>query len=243
MRLLLYFLYLLPVSLMLAQPPVTSGNILYEIKIDVHARMPADMEEMKLRVPRYTTVQKELFFKPDASLFKDFEDDTPQPRGGMMFRMMSGNSTLRLNLEEDMYSERKTMFSEEFLIEDEIPRHPWKIAPETKIIAGYNCQRAWFIQKDSTEKYIEAWFTPQIPVSVGPEFYRGLPGAVLELDVQYGEINYIAKKVSTKTPKDTELKLPKGGKKVTKDEYDEFVAAKRKEFEASGGTRRFNRGN
>jgi GLPGLI family protein len=232
-------LFLLLIPYLHAQ--LLHGTIMYDLKIDVHARMPPEMEEMKLRVPRYQTVKKELFFNPAVSLFKDFVDETETRGGGMMFRMWSGNSIVQLDLENDAYTERKSSFGEDFLLQGETPYLPWRIAPETKVIAGYTCQRAWHIQ-DSTEKYIEAWFTPEIPVAVGPEFFIGLPGAVLELDVQYGELNYFAVSVNPKVPKESDLRLPKGGKKVTKEEYDAYVQQKTKEMESSPGSRRF-RGN
>ncbi len=213
---------------------VLAGSIIYEYKVDVHARLPPEMEDMKMRLPRYQTTQKELFFRSDFALFKDYEDDS-QSRSGMMFRMMSGASTIRIDLEAMTYAERKTAFGEEFLIEGENPFYPWKIASETKKIAGYTCQRAWYIQQDSTEKYVEAWFTPEIPLAIGPDVNFGLPGAILELDIQYGEINYTATNIFLRSPKDSELKLPKGGKKVTKEEFDEHVQIKTKEMETSGG--------
>jgi GLPGLI family protein len=227
------------VKIMTAQ--LTHGTIFYDMKIDVHVKMPAEMEEMKMRIPRYQTLKKELFFNREKSLFRDFVDETEGRGGGMMFRMMAGNSIILMDIENDMYTERKSNFGEDFIMEGEWPYLPWRIAPETKIIAGYTCQRAWYIQ-DSTEKYIEAWFTPDIPIGAGPEMYRGLPGAVLELDVQYGEINYLATSIQTKAPKESDFKLPKGGKKVSKEEYDAYIQAKTKEFESSPGFRRF-RGN
>jgi GLPGLI family protein len=227
------FVFLLQIASRSSDAQVLAGSIIYDHKVDVHVRMPPEMEDMKARIPRFQTTKKELFFRTDFSLFKDFEDDS-QTRSGMFFRM-SGGSTIRVDLEEMKYAERKTAFGEEFLIEGDSPFYPWKIAPETKKIAGYLCQRAWHIQQDSSEKYVEAWFTPEIPVGIGPELYFGLPGAVLELDIQYGEINYTAVNISLKSPKGSELRLPKGGKKSTKEDYDEFVKVKTKEMEANRG--------
>jgi GLPGLI family protein len=236
------FIVLLQLACLALNAQTLAGSIIYDYKVDVHVNLPPEMEDMKVRIPQFQTLKKELFFRSDYSLYKDYEDDS-QSRSGMMFRIISGSSTVRLDLQEMTYAERKTAFGEEFLIEGDSPFYPWKIAPETKEIAGYTCQRAWYIKQDSTEKYVEAWFSPEIPLGIGPDLHFGLPGAILELDIQYGEINYIATNISLTSPKDSELRLPKGGRKVTKEEYDEFVKAKTKEMEASGGlnTRRSRR--
>ena len=54
----------------------------------------------------------------------------------------------------------------------------WEILPETKVILGYNCQKATtsFRGRD----YV-AWFTPDIPISNGPWKFAGLPGLILNI--------------------------------------------------------------
>lgn len=54
----------------------------------------------------------------------------------------------------------------------------WKLMNEFKIVHGYRCQRA----SSTTTKGAEmtAWFTEEIPFSVGPVYLSGLPGAILE---------------------------------------------------------------
>lgn len=214
---------------------ILSGTVLYEVKIDVHAQLPPEMEELKLRIPRYQTAKKELFFRQTESLFKDYIDDSETGRMNM-FRMMGGNSILYADLEEETFKEKRGFFGEDFLIEGEFKRLPWRIAPETKSIMGYTCQRAWHISPDSAQKYVEAWFTMDIPVSAGPDHYRGLPGLILELDIEYGETNYLATQISTKAPKDGEFKLPKGGKPISKEDYEAFVKEKTEEMRQRGGS-------
>lgn len=53
----------------------------------------------------------------------------------------------------------------------------WKIEDESKVINGYNCQKA--ITKYG-KKDITAWFTTEIPISEGPYTFKGLPGLVVE---------------------------------------------------------------
>ena len=88
---------------------------------------------------------------------------------------------------------------------------------------------------------ITAWYTPEIPVSQGPEGYWGLPGLILE--VNDGKTIILCSKVVMNTKEKAEIKAPKVGKEVTQQQYDEIVTAKMKEMQEMGGGRgmRFGR--
>jgi GLPGLI family protein len=62
------------------------------------------------------------------------------------------------------------------------------------------------------------WFTPAIPVPAGPDFQGQLPGLILEIDIN-GMPNYKAIEVSP-TVNLASIKEPKGGKKVTEEEFE-----------------------
>lgn len=57
-------------------------------------------------------------------------------------------------------------------------RFNWIPANEFKIINGYNCQKATSLT--SKGDTVIAWFTEEIPFSVGPVNVSGLPGLILE---------------------------------------------------------------
>jgi GLPGLI family protein len=58
----------------------------------------------------------------------------------------------------------------------------WRIEPEMKLIAGYNCQKA--IRKDAKGEDIIAWFTFDIPIPQGPDALHGLPGLILSVEAK-----------------------------------------------------------
>ncbi|MBD0278876.1 MAG: GLPGLI family protein, partial [Flavisolibacter sp.] len=64
--------------------------------------------------------------------------------------------------------------------------------------------------------FITAWYTTEIPVSASPgaDFGGQLPGLILELEMNGGQVVYKAAEVSPKV-KLADIKEPKGGKKVT----------------------------
>ena len=59
----------------------------------------------------------------------------------------------------------------------EVPQ--WTLLPESKTVAGYECQQA---QTDFGGRTWIAWFTTDIPISDGPWKLWGLPGLILEAE-------------------------------------------------------------
>lgn len=110
-----------------------------------------------------------------------------------------------------------------FLVEDEVPKYRWKILNEIKEIAGYLCMKAE-TKNEIKGQTIHAWFTDAIPFQGGPEGYGGLPGVILELDINEGDAIIAATKVDMETRVE-KLPIPKKmkGKNVSKSEFDEKI--------------------
>lgn len=75
---------------------------------------------------------------------------------------------------------------------------------------------------------ITAWYTPEIPLSQGPEGYWGLPGLILE--VNDGKTVILCSKVVLNSKDKVSIKEPSNGKVVTQKEYDETVIKKMEEM-------------
>lgn len=92
-------------------------------------------------------------------------------------------------------------------------------------------------------KTVTAWYTPEIPVSQGPENYWGLPGLILE--VNDGRTTILCSKVVINPKEKAEIKAPTKGEKVTQAKYDEIVLKKTEEmremFQRNGGPGRMQR--
>jgi GLPGLI family protein len=78
------------------------------------------------------------------------------------------------------------------------------------------------------EIVITAWYTPEIPVSQGPEGYWGLPGLILE--VNDGKTVLLCSKVVLNPKVKAEIKAPSKGKVISQKEYDETVMKKMEEW-------------
>jgi GLPGLI family protein len=78
------------------------------------------------------------------------------------------------------------------------------------------------------EIVITAWYTPEIPVSQGPEGYWGLPGLILE--VNDGRTTILCSKVVLNPKDKVEIKAVAKGKVVSQKEYDDAVMKKMQEW-------------
>jgi GLPGLI family protein len=75
---------------------------------------------------------------------------------------------------------------------------------------------------------ITAWYSPEIPISQGPENYWGLPGLILE--VSDGKTVILCSKIVLNSKEKVEIKAPTNGKEISQKEYDETVVKKMEEF-------------
>lgn len=128
----------------------------------------------------YTDKEKEFIVSQDINMYKNFIKDIEN-------NTFYGN----FNLREDSYN-----------IKDSLIDREWTITNETKIIAGYKCLKGISL-KNSQE--ITAWFTEDLDSKIGPDYYDGLPGLILEIDTKY--MNILALEVKTE-PETTVIELP-----------------------------------
>jgi len=109
-----------------------------------------------------------------------------------------------------------------FLIEEEIPKHKWKILNEIREIEGYLCMKAE--TKDAIRgQTIHAWFTDAIPFSGGPEGFGGLPGLILEINKNDGDAVITASKVNLESVDKPKLPKKMKGKEVSYTEFNQNV--------------------
>ena len=111
------------------------------------------------------------------------------------------------------------MLDRTYLVEDTLVFPKWKIRSEIKDIQGYVCMSAEM--RDTIKKqHIVAWFTDEIPISAGPEMLGGLPGVILEMEVNGGAVIVTATDIDLK-PLEDGIGLPKKmkGRKIDHAKY------------------------
>ena len=176
-------------------------------------------------------------------------------KGGFQVMLGGGGSDTKLykDTKEERYVEKRNMMGKLFLIQDELEKLDWKLEKDTKKIGSYACFKAVAMEvyedrdfkTDSvtlkTRKII-AWYTPEIPVSHGPEKLYGLPGLILE--VAKGKHLLLCTKIVLNPKKAVTIEKPHKGKKVTQKKYDAIQYKKTKEMlKRFSGSRKKGKGN
>lgn len=120
-------------------------------------------------------------------------------------------------------------------IEDSLQVPKWRVMNKIKDILGHVCMMA------TTEDTIRglkvtAWFADDLPVQVGPGAYFGLPGAILEIELNDGDAVVTAKKIELRPVNEEVVPSKKmKGRKLTARGYEDLV---KKHFDESKKTRR-----
>jgi len=78
------------------------------------------------------------------------------------------------------------------------------------------------------EVIVTAWYTPMIPVKNGPSEYAGLPGLILELN--FYRTTILCSKIVLNPNDSEEIKPPKKGKEVSREEYNKIIKVKMEEM-------------
>jgi len=134
---------------------------------------------------------------------------------------------VHFDLKKSKKTEQVELMTRLFLIENKIENQSWKPGSEQRKIQGYICQNATMKKGEET---ITGWFTTQIPISIGPDVYTGLPGLILAIDID-GKNVILATSVDLTPPSEKSLAKPKDGKKTSQKEFDQILAEKIAEFE------------
>ena len=78
-----------------------------------------------------------------------------------------------------------------------------------------------------------AWYSPEIPLSQGPLEYWGLPGLILEVNVDNTTI--LCSKIILNPEQKSKIEAPDKGKIVSKQEYQETISGKMQEMRDNRG--------
>jgi len=215
-------------------------------KKDIPEEVKLQMKEKMRKAFEKTFVLN--FNKFESIYFQEEKLEAPAPGSGGFKMMSSAEGKQYKNIKEKIAVSEKDIFGKEFLVQDSLPKWEWKLENETKKIGDYTCYKAiilipvseedlkdfeenkkvqannktTFIQiQEPKAKTITAWYTPEIPVSQGPDEYWGLPGLILE--VNDGKKMMLCSKIVLNPKEKAEIKRPKKGKKVNQKEFEEIT--------------------
>ena len=242
-----------------------SGTVRYDQSNRIEFNLPPN-SPMADRMPRASVRPMLLTYSPEVVLFEPAPRDanTESQRMGMASREMvvlrggagggppgspvgralfargggpggqQGLVGAYTDLSDGSLVEVRELLGRTFRIPEPRPSFAWKMTGEQAVFLGYPVFQAT-AQHDST--FIEAWFTPEIPIPAGPAQYGGLPGLILTLTVDSNRVTYNATAIDTAAVIG-ELKAPSEGNEVTRAEYDRIVEEKMAELSRSRPGRR-----
>lgn len=230
----------LPLALLLSAVFASSalaqeGTVLYEVTTTMDVQLPPEMEHLRAQFPSTTTATRRLVFDADGALETEAppSDDAPAPsESRVRLLMQRAGSVLYTDFDEGSRLELVEFLGRTFLVREELTRPAWRLTGEEGEFLGYPVQKA-VLTRDSVT--VEAWFTPQIPVSAGPGEYGQLPGLILTLTEDGGRRSYVAREVSLEPLAEGTIAPPTEGRRVTRQEYDRIVREKVAELGSERG--------
>ena len=169
------------------------------------------------------------------------------------------------NTKDGKITQSQEFYGKRFLVKDDVYRIKWEMGTETKKIGQYTCYKAMAIvptteiawynfswsdlrpakknpetgEVDIKTTTLEAWYSPEIPVSHGPGEFWGLPGLILE--VSAGDTVILCSEVSINSGEKIKIQAPSRGQEITKKEYTETVQKKMVEMRNNRMGRRRSR--
>lgn len=258
------------ISSVLAQ--TKEGTIIYERKINMHKRitdpqMRAYIPEFRTSKHELLFSDSASIYRAVA---EDEMPETNEGGVRMVMRFGGGeNDELYKNFSTYASYRQTDIGAKTYIIEDSIKTQQWKLVNETKNILGFTCRKAVTKQtqrvagnirmitntngvsdttKSSTtqpqqqEVEIIAWYAEDIISPVGPENNGGLPGVILQLDMNEGETIFTAVDFKKEVNKKT-VKPPSKGKKITNQEYAKLMQQMIENMQQGGGRRIMQFGN
>lgn len=189
-----------------------------------------------------------LTFNKIASVYKEEDKISPPNTNDIRYGgYKSSKVNLYKNIKTQQLIEEQEFLGKRFLIKDTLTQLNWVREKETKQIGEYLCYKATSLKTDITSiigvnkdkknkesiKKITAWYTPQIPINQGPSEYWGLPGLILEINLDGTTIS--CTKIIMNLEENEVLKIPNKGEEVNEQEYNDIVKKKMEEISTGGG--------
>ena len=214
-----------------------SGTIIYNELIELNVQLDGEMAAFAAMIPKEQRSQKMLCYTTGVSLYKNIKKpeesshNTDNNGVQVMIKMDMPDEITYKDLQAGKTFEQKEFMGRQFLVEGDVKKYTWKMTGKQKEVAGYPCQEATTVRD---KDIITAWFTPAIPVSTGPGSLGNLPGMILEAHIG-SRVHITTAKIEEGKVDNTLLVKPKGGKKITEDEFEKIVEEKTAEMQGENG--------
>jgi GLPGLI family protein len=182
-----------------------------------------------------------LYFSAARSKYEESEEKAKNEGDDDGYAWRKETFFMTRNYEKSTFFDAIEMLGKVYLVTDSLRAPDWKILNDLKEVAGHVCMNA-SLNDTLMKQKITAWFALDIPVQAGPDRFWGLPGLILEVNINNGAKIMTADKLDFKALT-TEFDLPKKlkGKQVNQATYlsviKKFLDDKRKAEEYPWGMR------
>ncbi|MFT7121274.1 MAG: GLPGLI family protein [Neolewinella sp.] len=244
MRNLFFLALLLAFTPLSAQ--ITSGTIDYNesFTFDIGDWMSADRKkEMEKQMAAGAFDRSgRLSFTTDAFSYTQLEKEGGA-QGGWWGRQQENPDIYFTSIADSMVTDRRQVMDRSFVMEDKWIAPKWNIAnmklSMKEIPLPTQLATAISIEGDT----LTAYFTPSIPLGIGPKGYGGLPGAIVYLKV-VKDGRTTEYKMTTMQPNapDSAVEKPADEEKITRKEFEkqmkratEMMERRRRGWERSRG--------
>jgi GLPGLI family protein len=193
-----------------------------------------DTQDWIAALPKEGITVQVLNFNSKKALFEEDESEKEATPPGLQRALMYESSLkpaspvvqkVHYDFDKNQRLEQLEYMTRFFLVQSEIEAVAWKLGSEKKKVLEYTCMNATVTLDDQE---IVAWFSPEIPVSLGPSYFGGLPGLILAVE-RNGETAYVATSVKLSPPAEESIVKPNKGSKVTQEEFEAIQKEKEKE--------------
>lgn len=197
------------------------GKIEFERKTNTHrlylsGEADSWTDQFKKLIPQFSITYFDLIFNEERSVYRPGKEVDVQ-KNAAFFESPATENIVYKDLKQQTSISQKQIFESQFLVTDSIRSAEWKILPETRTIAGFNCHKA--LTKICDSVVVVAFYTDEIIPSSGPESFSGLPGMILELAIPRLYTTWTATKIENLTLSDERKMIPPSkGKKANEAE-------------------------
>ena len=218
----LFFLFICCFGSLAAQ--ITSGTIDYNESFTFDFGDWMDKERKEEMAKRMANGEFDrtgrLQFSTDAFSYTQVVDKDKAAQGGWFARMSENPDIFYTSITDSLVTDRRRVMDQAFIMEDKWVAPKWNIAKMKvgmkEIPLPTQLATAVSIEGDT----LTAYFTPSIPLPIGPRGYGGLPGAIMYLKVQKDgrATEYTMKTMQPNAPLD--MTKPADEKVITREEFD-----------------------
>ncbi len=140
---------------------------------------PDWFEQGKDRMPKEVISYFNFTGDTARSLYKRTKE--PYIQRGLWFWSNGDENVVYNDYKTGTTITQKPVYEETYLLQDTLLNIKWKITPDTRTIAGFNCRKAIGILFDTVAVF--AFYTDEIMINGGPEGIHGLPGMILGIGI------------------------------------------------------------